>query len=97
MGRTKVQHTIQINLEEPIKLYVPRHTPAMVETNNNEIRKLEKVEFIEPSILSFSAPTVCVKKPDGALQVCIDFQMLNKNIINDAYPLHQIDDQLNHM
>ena len=73
VGRTKVQYTIWMNLEEPIRLYIPRHTPAMVETINSEIKKLEKAEFIEPSILPFAALTVCVKKPDGTLRVCIDF------------------------
>ena len=27
----------------------------------------------------------------------IDFRMINKNIINNAYPLHRIDDQIDSM
>ena len=40
---------------------------------------------------------VCVQKGDGSLCVTIDFQMINKNVINDAYPLHRIDDQIDSM
>ena len=69
----------------------------MIEAINEELLKLEKADFIEPSISPFAAPTVCVKKKDGSLRVCIDFRMVNKNIINDAYPLHHIDDQIETM
>ena len=60
----------------------------MIEAINKELTKLEKADFIEPSIFPYAAPTVCVRKKDGSLCICIDFRMVNKNIINDAYPLH---------
>lgn len=40
---------------------------------------------------------VVVPKPDGALRVCIDFRRVNLNIVNDAYPMYWIEDQLNAM
>ena len=58
---------------------------------------MKEVDFIEPSISPFAAPMVCVRKGDGSLQVTIDFRMINKNIINNAYPLHRIDDQIDSM
>ena len=60
----------------------------MVEVNKLELEKLEKAEFIEPSISPYSALKVCVAKPDGTLRVAIDFQVVNKNIVNNAYPMH---------
>ena len=45
----------------------------------------------------FAAPMVCVQKGDSSLCVTIDFRMINKNFINDAYPLHRIDDQIDSM
>ena len=72
-------------------------TPAVKATNNEEISKLKKADLIKPSISPFAAPTVCVKKKDGSLRVCINFCMVNKNIIDDAYPLHWIDDQIDCM
>ena len=62
-----------------------------------ELKKLEKADFIEPSISPYSAPTVCVKKPDGTLRVTIDFRMVNKKVINNAYPMHRVEDQLEAM
>ena len=35
--------------------------------------------------------------PDGSLRVTIDFRMVNKNVINDAYPMHRVEDQLEAM
>ena len=40
---------------------------------------------------------MCVKKPDGTLCVTIDFRMVNKDMINDAYPMHRVEDQLEAM
>ena len=69
----------------------------MVNVVNEELEKLKAADFIELSISPFLSPMVCVKKTDGALQVCIDFQMVNKDIINNSYPFHQIEDQLQAM
>ena len=44
-----------------------------------------------------SAPTVCVRKPDGTLTVTINFRMVNKKVINNAYPMHRVEDQLEAM
>ena len=63
---------------ETIKSYIPWKTPAMVKAINGEVEKLEKAGFIEPSISTFAAPTVCVRKKDGSLRVYIDFRMVNK-------------------
>ena len=40
---------------------------------------------------------IYVKKIDRSLRINVDFFMVNKNIVNNAYPLHQIDDQLDAM
>ena len=77
--------------------YVLRMTPAMVNVVNEELEKLKAADFIELSISPFLSPMVCVKKTDRALRVCIDFRMVNKDVINNAYPFHQIEDQLQAM
>ena len=64
---------------------------------NKELEKLKAADFIEPSIFPFLSPMVCVKKTDRALWVCIDFRMVNKDVINNAYPFHRIKDQLQAM
>ena len=40
---------------------------------------------------------VCVRKGDGILRVTIDYQMINKNVLDNAYPLHWKDDQIDSM
>ena len=62
-----------------------------------ELEKMKEVKFIEPSISPFAAPIVCVRKVECSLQVTIDFRIIFKNIINNAYPLHRIDDQIDSM
>ena len=58
---------------------------------------MKEANFIEPSISPFAAPMVCVRKGNGSLRVTIDFQMINKKVFDDAYPLHWIDDQIDSM
>ena len=88
VGLTTEEYYIRLADGTPVKSYVPRRSPAVVEAIESELEKLERAEFIEPSISPYSAPTVCVKKPDGTLRVTIDFRMVNKKVINDAYPMH---------
>ena len=85
VGLTTEEHYIRLADGTPVKSYVPRRSPAVVEAIESELEKLEKADFIEPSISLYSAPTVCVKKPDGTLRVTIDFRMVNKKVIIDAF------------
>ena len=77
--------------------HVPRMTPAMVNVVNEELEELKAADFIEPSISPYSSPMVCVKKTDRALRVCFNFRLVNKDVINDAHPFHQIEDHLQAM
>ena len=42
---------------------------------------------IRPSSLPWGAPVLFSKKPDGSLQFCMDYRVLNKLTIKDLYPL----------
>jgi len=50
--------------------------------------------FICPTTFSHTAPVLFVKKKDGSLWLCIDFQGLNKITKKDHYPLPLISDLL---
>ena len=97
VGKTDVDYKIRLSETNPIKSYIPRYSQGVRQAILKELEKMKEVDFIEPSISPFAAPMVCVQKGDGSLQVTIDFRMINKNIINDAYPLHRIDDQIDSM
>ena len=58
---------------------------------------MKQADLIEESNSPYSSPVVCVHKPNGSLRVCINFRMVNLDIVNDAYPMHQIDEQLEAM
>ena len=73
VGLTQEEYVIRLNNNVPVKSYTPRNSPAVKKAIEDELFKLEKADFIEPSISPYSAPTVCVAKPDGTLRVTIDF------------------------
>ena len=91
VGKTDVDYKICFSETNPIKSYIPRYSQGVRQAILKELEKKKEVDFIEPSISPFAAPMVCVQKGDGSLQVTIDFRMINKNIINNAYWLHRID------
>ena len=67
-------------------------TPYIMRTI--ELKELEmqleeffKKGYIRPSVSSWGAPVLFVKKKDGTLRLCIDFRQLNKYTIKNKYPL----------
>jgi hypothetical protein len=53
--------------------------------------------FNRPSISPWGAPLLFVKKKDGSMRMCIDYQELNKVTIKNRYPLPRIDDLLDQL
>lgn len=58
---------------------------------------MRKAELIEENDSLYASPMACVLNPNGQLQVYIDFGMINRDISNDVYPMHQINEQLKAM
>ena len=75
VGLTQEEYVIWLNNDVPVNSYTPWNSPAVKKAIGDELDKLEKADFIEPSISPYSAPTVCVAKPDGTLRVTIKFQL----------------------
>ena len=50
--------------------------------------------FIQPSRSLHGAPVLFVRKKDGSLQLCVDYQGLNKISRKDKYPLPLLTDLL---
>ena len=53
--------------------------------------------LIRPSVAPWGAPVLFVKKKDGTLRLCIDYQLLNQVTIKNKYPLPRIDDLFDQM
>ena len=75
--------------------------PLIYSLSNSKLGTLQKfidkhlnISFIQLSCSSHSAPILFIKKKDGLLQLCIDFQGLNKVMKKDRYPLPLITDLL---
>ena len=48
--------------------------------------------FIHPSVSPWGAPVLFVRKKDGTMMLCIDYQELNKVTIKNKYSLPREDD-----
>ncbi|GJW25982.1 putative reverse transcriptase domain-containing protein [Tanacetum coccineum] len=57
-----------------------------------QLKELLEKGFIHPSLSSWGAPVLFVKKKDGSFRMCIDYHELNKLTIKNRYPLSIIDD-----
>ena len=53
--------------------------------------------FILHSVSPCSAPVLFVKKKDGTLRMCIDYQQINKVTVKNKYPLPRIEDLFNQL
>ena len=82
---------------QPIR-QAPRRLPVH---HANEVR--EHVEqllaegLVDPSNSPWAAPIVVVRKPDGAIRLCVDYRKLNAVTVRDAFPIPRIDDAIDNM
>jgi hypothetical protein len=91
------------NIVHPIPLefgakpcYQPMYmlNPEEKEECEAQVKDLLEKGLIQPSTSPWGALVLFVPKPNGKLQMCCDFRMLNKQTIKDKYPLPHIDDLL---
>ena len=47
--------------------------------------------FVRPSVSSWGALVLFVKKKDGTLRMCIDYLQINKAIVKNKYPFPRIE------
>ena len=57
-----------------------------------QLQYLIDKNYVRPSVSSWGAPVLFVKKKDNTLHLCIDYRQLNKMKINNRYRLPHIDD-----
>lgn len=94
LGRTGLPCTINTIMGKPYKGYNPRKSPGAIAAIRTEVNKMLRANLIEESIRPYLSTIVCIPKPDGNIRVCIEFRQVNQDIVNDAYPMHQIEEQL---
>ncbi|GKD46565.1 putative reverse transcriptase domain-containing protein, partial [Tanacetum coccineum] len=57
-----------------------------------QLQELLEKGIIHPSLSSWGAPVLFVKKKNGFFKMCIDYRELNKLTVKNCYPLPRIDD-----
>lgn len=85
----------EINLipaAEPIPKAPYRMAPAELKELKEQMQELIEKKFIRPSVSQWGAPVLFLTKNDGSMQLCIDYQELNKITIKNKYLLPRIDD-----
>src|ERR1051325_4026086 len=72
---------------------------ALVELSELKVQLQELLDkgYICPSISPWGAPVLFVKKKDGTLRMCINYQQLNKVTIRNQYPLPRINDLMDQL
>ena len=66
--------------------------PTELKELKTQLQELFDKGFIRLSVSPWGAPVLFVKKKDGTLQMCIDYQQINKVTIKNKYPLPRIED-----
>ena len=65
--------------------------PAELKELKAALKDLLDIGFVKLSISPRGSSVIFVKKKDGSLRMCIDYQQLNKVTIKSNYPLPRID------
>ena len=52
-----------------------------------QLQELLDKGFIKPSVSSWGAPVLFIKKKDGTMRLCFDYRQLNRATIKNKYPL----------
>ncbi|KAA3473836.1 DNA/RNA polymerases superfamily protein [Gossypium australe] len=76
----------------PISIAPYRIAPTELKELKAQLLKLTNKGFARPSFSPWVALILFVKKKDGSMRLCIDYQQLNKVTVKNKYPLPRIDD-----
>ena len=69
-----------------------RMAPVELQELKLQLQDLLKQRFIRPSTSPWGVPVLFVKKKDGTLRLCINYQGLNQVTIKNTYPLSHIEE-----
>lgn len=89
--------TIILKTDEAIYQKARRLPQTEKDIINAQIEDWEKQGIIRPFTSDFASLIVLVKKKNDSYRLCVDYSLLNKNIIRDRYPLPLIEDQLDQL
>ena len=91
------KHVIKLTKSEPFKERFQSITLPLIEEVREHIQEMLDSGAIRPSNSPSCNAVVLVRKKDGTLQFCIDFQWLNNHTEKDSYPMPKMIDTMEMM
>jgi hypothetical protein len=92
------EHIIELEVgAKPVITTPYRHPKKYKDDIEKAIKELLDMGHMRPSSSPFTSSVVLVKKKDGMMRMCIDFQALNKKTIKNRYPIPRIDELLDEL
>jgi len=94
----EVEFTIDLVLgTSPISIALYRMSASELGELKKQLEELLEKQFIRPSVLSWGAQVLLVKKKDGNMRLCVDYRQLNKGTVKNQYPLLRVDDLMDQL
>ncbi|GJS92017.1 putative reverse transcriptase domain-containing protein [Tanacetum coccineum] len=91
--KREVEFTIElIPGAQPISKAPYKMAPVELKKLKDKLQELLKRGFIRPSVSSWGAPVLFVKKKDSSIRLCVNYKELNHITVRNKYPLPRIDD-----
>ena len=81
------EHAIKVTDDTPFKEHFRHIPPPLVDEVRDHLREMLESGAIRPSQSAWCNAVVLVRKKDGGLRFCIDFQHLNAHTKKDSHPL----------
>ncbi|KAL7635049.1 UNVERIFIED_CONTAM: hypothetical protein RMT77_014034 [Armadillidium vulgare] len=91
---TILKHAINTLVGDPVCCPVRRLQGPILYEVEKVCQQLEADGIIRKSYSPYSAPVVPVRKPDGAMRLCIDYRKLNEVTKGDSFPIPNLTDTL---
>ena len=93
-----VDHRIDL-LPDSVPVSKPTYKMSLAEMDElrRQLDDLLSRGFIRPSSSPYGSPVLFVKKKEGDLRLCVDYQALNKQTVKNTYPLPRIDELLDRL
>lgn len=93
-----IDHMVELEFKaKPIIVTPYHHLKVYKDEIERTIKELLDMGFIHPSSSPFASSVVLVKKKDGTMRMCIDYQLLNKKTIKNRYWIPQVDDLIDEL
>lgn len=101
LGTLKGEYKIELKPDaQPFALYTPRNVPfPLREKVQKELARMESLGVISKVEKSstWCMGMVVVPKKSGAIHICVDYRVLNENVLREVHPLPTVEENLSRL